>query len=108
MPGGYDIHWSFQKDMTIFDTLLREEQKVIFDLSNVYGGLYTGAFNVTMEALYFNDYYENLDPADMIYPISALASSQNISSVMSLPDDNGTVSIIFPQNIKSAVVSILV
>lgn len=107
MPGGYDIHWSYQKDMTIFDTLLRTEQKVIFDLSNVYGGLYTGAFNVTLEALYFNDHYENLDPADMIYPISTLASSQNISSVISLPDDNGTVSVTLPQNVKSAVVSIM-
>jgi hypothetical protein len=107
MPGGYDIYWNYQKDMTIFDTLIRDEQKVIFDLDNVYSDLYTGAFNVTLEALYFNDRYTDLDPAHLVYPISALASSQNISSVMSLPDDNGTVSITLPRNVKSAVVSIL-
>ena len=107
MPGGYNIHWSYQKDMTIFDTLIRGEQKVIFDLSNISSDLYTGAFNVTLEALYFNDCYEDLDPAHVIYPISALKSSQNTSSVMSLPDDNGTVSIAFPRNVKNAVVSIM-
>ncbi|KAJ5118670.1 hypothetical protein N7476_011027 [Penicillium atrosanguineum] len=107
MPGGYDIYWNYQKDMTIFDTLIRGEQKIIFDLDNVYLGLYTGTFNVTLEALYFNEHYTDLDPAHLVYPISALASSQNISSVMSLPDDNGTVSINFPQNVKCAVVSIL-
>lgn len=107
MPGGYDIYWNYQKDMTIFDTLIRGEQKIIFDLDNVYSDLYTGAFNVTLEALYFNDHYADLDPAHLVYPISTLASSQNISSVMSLPDDSGNVSITFPRNVKSAVVSIL-
>jgi hypothetical protein len=108
MPGGYDIYWDYQKDMTIFDTLMRSEQKIIFDLSNVVDGvLYTGSLNVTMKALYFNDDYADLDPAEVIYPISLLASSQNISSVMSLPDDNGTVPLVFPKNVKTAVVSIL-
>lgn len=107
MPSEDGIFWTYQKDMTIFDTLLREDQKVIFDLSNVYSDVYTGAYNVTLEAFYFNDVYEDLDPADFIYPISALASAQNISSVMSLPDDNGTVSLTFPPNVKTAVVSLL-
>lgn len=107
MPGGYDIYWNYQKDMTVFDALLRSEQKVIFDLDNVYSDIYTGAFNVTLEALYFNDRYTGLDPAQLVYPISALAAAQNTSSVMSLPDDNGTVSITFPLNVKKAVVSIL-
>ncbi|KAL3417180.1 peptide-n4-(n-acetyl-beta-glucosaminyl)asparagine amidase a [Phlyctema vagabunda] len=107
MPNPTGIHWSYQKDMSIFDSLLRSEKKVIFDLSNVYSDLYTGAFNVTLEALYFGDVYDHLEPADLIYPISALASSRNISSVMSLPDDNGTVSITLPRNVKTAVVSLL-
>lgn len=108
MPSETGIFWNYQKDMTIFDTLLRTEQKVIFDLNNVYSDLYTGAYNVTLEALYYNDNYAtSLTPADMILPISALASSQNISSVMSLPDDNGTVALTFPRNTKSAVVSIM-
>lgn len=108
MPTEEGIFWSNQKDMTAFDTLLRTEQKVIFDLSNVYSDLYTGAYNVTLEALFYNDrYISYLSPADHIFPISTLASTQNISSVMSLPDDNGTVSIQFPRNVKAATVSLL-
>ncbi|KUJ19264.1 uncharacterized protein LY89DRAFT_706092 [Mollisia scopiformis] len=108
MPTEEGIYWSYQKEMTVFDALLRTEQKVIFDLSSFYSDLYTGAFNVTLEALYYKDnYVSGLSPPDRIYPISALASAQNISSVMSLPDDNGTVSITFPRNVKTATVSIL-
>ncbi|EPE31591.1 hypothetical protein GLAREA_12347 [Glarea lozoyensis ATCC 20868] len=108
MPGGYEIFYSYQKDMTVFDTLLRKEQKLIFDLSNVFSELYTGAFNVTLEALYYNDMYKSaLSPPSSIFPISTKASSQNTSSVMSLPDGNGTVSIKLPRNIKTATVSIL-
>ncbi|PVH73570.1 hypothetical protein DL98DRAFT_350273, partial [Cadophora sp. DSE1049] len=107
MPSQEGIYWSYQKDMTVFDTLLRKEQKVIFDLSNVFTDLYTGAFNVTLEALYYNDkYISEVSPPDQIFPISALASSKNISSVMSLPDDNATVSIQLPRNVKNAVVSL--
>jgi hypothetical protein len=62
---------------------------------------------VTLEALYFNDHYSNLNPADQIFPISALGSAQNASSVLSLSDDNTTVSIQFPMNVKAATVSIL-
>lgn len=107
MPSESGIYWSYQKDMTIFDKLLRTEQKVIFSLDNVYSEVYTGAFNITLEALYYDDRYSNLDPADQVFPISALASSQNISSVLSLPDANATVSIQFPRNVKAATVSIL-
>jgi Peptide N-acetyl-beta-D-glucosaminyl asparaginase amidase A len=94
MPTEGRIYWSYQKDMTTFDTLLKAEQKIVFDLSNVYSDLYTGAYTVTLEAFYYNDrYISNLSPADHIFPISILASAQNISSVMSLPDDNGGASI---------------
>jgi Peptide N-acetyl-beta-D-glucosaminyl asparaginase amidase A len=108
MPIDVGIYWSYQKDMTTFDTILKIEHRVIFDLSNVYSDLYTGAYNVALEALYYNDQYvPDLSPADHILPISALASSKNISSVMSLPDDNGTVSVQFPRNVKAATVSVL-
>lgn len=81
---------------------------MVFDLNNVYSDLYIGAFNVTLEAIYFNDVYENgLSPPDEIHPISALAASQNISSVLSLPDGNGTVSMTLPRNIEKAIVSVL-
>ncbi|KAJ4388044.1 hypothetical protein N0V93_008649 [Gnomoniopsis smithogilvyi] len=109
MPIAEGIHWSFQKDMSIFDALLREDQKIILDLGNVVDGvLYTGAYNVTIEALYFDDTYtEGFHPAELIYPISHLSAAENKSSVFSLPDDSGSVSISLPRNIKTAVVSLL-
>lgn len=109
MPTETGIHWSFQKDMTVFDTILREEQKIILDLGNVVdGNLYTGTFNVTLEALYFDDTYSRgLHPAEHIYPISNLSSASNQSSVFSLPDDSGAVTLFLPRNIKTAVVSLM-
>lgn len=107
MPTESGIYWSYQKDMTAYNSLLRTEQKIIFSLDNVYSDLYTGAFNVTVEVLYYNDQYSNFTPADQIFPISALASAQNRSSVLSLPDDNSTVSIQFPRNVKASIVSFL-
>ena len=93
--------------MTALDSLLRTEQKITFALDNVYSELYTGAFSVTLEALYYNDHDSNLDPANQIFPISALKSLQNASSILSLLYDNATVSIQFPRNAKAAIVSIL-
>lgn len=109
MPTETGIHWSFQKDMTIFDKLMREEQKIIFDLGNVVDGdLYTGIYNITLEALYYDDKYsEGFHPAELIYPISNLTSAENQTSVFSLPDDDGSVTLTLPRNIKTAVVSLM-
>lgn len=109
MPIAEGIYWDFQKDMSIFDTLLREEQKIILDLGNVVDGiLYTGTYNVTLEALYFDDVYtQGFHPAELIYPISNLSASENKSSVFSLPDDSGSVTLSLPRNIKTAVVSLM-
>lgn len=109
MPTETGIYWSFHKDMTIFDKLMREEQKIIFDLGNVVDGdLYTGAYNITLEALYFDDEYsEGFHPAELIYPISNLTSAENKTPVFSLPDDDGSVTLTLPRNIKTAVVSLM-
>ena len=65
MPREDGIHWTYQKDMTALNALLTTEQKVIFDLSNIYSDFYTGAYNVTLEALYYNDMYtSDMTPAD--------------------------------------------
>lgn len=109
MPIRSGIHWSYQKDVSIFHALFSREQKLIFSLNNILqGDLYTGSYNVTIEALYFNDAYSaGFTPATEIYPISKLASAQNTSSVFSLPDDSGYVNLTLPRNIKQAVVSII-
>lgn len=110
MPVERGISWSFQKDMTVFSSLLRSEQSLLFDLGNVVDGvLYTGIYNVILEALYFDDAYpQGLHPADAIYPIANLsAAAANQSSVFSVPDDNAAVSLFLPPNTKSAIVSLL-
>ncbi|ROV88868.1 hypothetical protein VPNG_10347 [Cytospora leucostoma] len=108
MPTETGIYWSFQKDMTIFDKLMRKRQKIIFDLGNVLSDLYTGTYNVTLEALYFDDVYsEGFHPAELIYPISNLTSAKNQTSVFSLPDDTGSVSLTLPRNIRTAIVSLM-
>ncbi|TGJ85445.1 hypothetical protein E0Z10_g3297 [Xylaria hypoxylon] len=113
MPTQTGIHWSFQKDMTIWDTLLRSQdsQKIIFELNNVIDGdRYTGFFNATLEALYFDDVYESkggLHPAEHIYAISTHSSSRNTTSLFSLPGDSGAVNLTLPQNAKTVVVSIM-
>ena len=76
------------------------------ELDNIYDSVFTGAYNVTITALYYND-HEPLKPADLILPISTQSSSQNESSVISLPDGNATVSFTLPPNVERAVVSIL-
>jgi hypothetical protein len=105
MPTRTGIYWNFQKDMTVFDALLRSEQKVIMELDNIYDSVFTGAYNVTITALYYNDKI-TLSPADVIFPISTLSSSLNESSVISLPGGNSTITYTLPKNVKRAVVSI--
>ncbi|KAI1101811.1 hypothetical protein F4804DRAFT_289110 [Jackrogersella minutella] len=107
IPVQSGIHWSFQKDVTIWHTLLSQSQKIIFDLGNlVDGDLYTGYFNVTMEALYYNDRYTTgFHPAEHIYPISTSSSSSNTTSLFSLPGDGGAVNLTLPRNGKNAVAS---
>ena len=113
MPTQTGIHWSFQKDMTIWDTLLRSQDpiKIIFELNNIIDGdRYTGFFNATLEALYFDDIYGSgagLHPAEHIYAISTQSSSSNTTSLFSLPEDSGTVNLTLPRNARTAVVSIM-
>ncbi|KAI1262332.1 peptide N-acetyl-beta-D-glucosaminyl asparaginase amidase A-domain-containing protein [Xylariaceae sp. FL1019] len=112
MPTQEGIHWSFEKDMTVWDSILRNDssQKVIFELNNVIDGdRYTGFFNVTLDAWYFNDVYQGngLQPAEHIYAISTASSSQNATSLFSLPDQSGAVNLTLPRNAKTVVVSIM-
>lgn len=106
MPVRTGIFWNYQKDVTVFDSLLRSEQKIIMGLDNLHDSVFTGSYNVTITALYYND-GEKLTPADVILPISSKSSDQGKTSVISLPDGNASTPIIFPRNVERAVVSIL-
>ncbi|KAK0128346.1 hypothetical protein ONS95_000319 [Cadophora gregata] len=106
MPVRTGIFYNFLKDVTVFDALLRTEQKVIMQLDNIYNDVFTGNFNVTVTALYYED-DKIFTPADTILPISANWSSVNQTSVISLPDGNASVPLTFPRNVKRAVVSII-
>lgn len=109
MPLQSGIQWTYQKDVSVFHTLFTQDQKVFLSLDNVLqDGLYTGSYEVTIEALYFDDVYTpNFAPADEIHPISKLASGQNTTSEFSLPADSGSVNLTLARNIKQAVVSII-
>ncbi|KAF3070397.1 Peptide-N4-(N-acetyl-beta-glucosaminyl)asparagine amidase A [Daldinia childiae] len=95
--------------MTIWHPLLAQNQKIILDLGNLIDGdRYTGFFNVTLEALYYDDKYAaGFRPAQHIYPISAQSSSNNTTSLFSLPSDSGSVDLTIPRNAKNAIVSVM-
>lgn len=76
------------------------------ELDNIYDSVFTGAYNLTITALYYND-HEPLKPAGLILPISTQSSFQNESSVISFTDGNATVYFTLPRNVERAVVSIL-
>lgn len=106
MPVRTGIFYNFLKDVTVFDALLRTEQKVIMQLDNIYNDVFTVNFNVTVTALYYDD-DKVFTPASTILPISSKQSSANKSSVISLPDGNASVSVTFPRNVERAVVSFI-
>lgn len=106
MPVRTGIYYSFVKDMTAYASLLRKEQKVIMQMDNIYDSVFTGNFDVTITACFYND-GGSVTPADAILPISSQSSASNKTSVFSLPDGNATVSLAFPRNVERAVVSVL-
>ncbi|KAI3399592.1 hypothetical protein diail_6231 [Diaporthe ilicicola] len=105
MPVRTGIYYSYVKDMTAYASLLRQEQKVIMQLDNIYDSTFTGDFNVTLVAQFYDD-EGSASPADSILPISSLSSGENKTSVFSLPDGNATALLSFPKNVERAVVSV--
>lgn len=103
------IRWTYLKDMTEYLSLWNSPQKLIFDLGNLITDVYTGDFNTTLTATFFLD--DSVDvatasPADLIIPISARQSASDGVSQFTLPADNATNTIAFPQNVKRAVFSV--
>lgn len=103
------IRWTYLKDMTEYLSLWNSPQKLIFDLGNLITDVYTGDFNTTLTATFFLD--DDVDvaaaaPADLIIPISARQSASDGVSQFTLPADNATNTVSFPQNAKRAVFSV--
>lgn len=73
MPIRSGFYYTFLKDMTPYSSLLRQQQKVIMQLDNIYDSVLTGNFNVTITALYYNDDdglgpYDGRDPTSTVSP----------------------------------------
>jgi len=99
------IRWEYIKDMSEYMYFWDSPQKLIFDLGNLIDNTYTGSFNTTLTATFFNS-QEKLQPADLIIPISARNGAASASSVFIVPSANATNTIAFPQNVNRAVFSI--
>jgi hypothetical protein len=69
---------------------------------------YTGIFNATMTAIFFNSDIETdqAPPSDLIIPISARQGANNSVSQFTLPAQNATNTISFPRNAHRAVFSV--
>ncbi|KAL1867730.1 hypothetical protein Daus18300_006286 [Diaporthe australafricana] len=102
------IRWTYLKDMTEYLSLWKSPEKIIFDLGNLITDVYTGSFNTTLTATFFNDEVDVATsvPADLIIPISARKSSSDGVSQFTLPADNATNTVSFPQNANRAVFSV--
>jgi hypothetical protein len=102
------IHWTYLKDMTEYLHFWKSPQTLIFDLGNLVDDKYTGTFNTTLTATFFMSDVETgaAPPADAIIPISARKGASNEVSQFTLPADNATNTIDFPQNVKRAVFSV--
>jgi hypothetical protein len=103
-PTSTGIVWTYIKEMSQYNALWAEPQKLIFDLGNIITDVYTGPFNVTLTAHF--SYTKNARSADIILPISAKNSASNSSSAFTVPTDNTTVSYTIPDTVSRAVVAI--
>ncbi|KAJ4306112.1 hypothetical protein N0V88_000908 [Collariella sp. IMI 366227] len=106
LPPG--ISWIYLKDMTEYLYFWKSSQKIIFDLGNLIDDKYTGIFNTTMTAIFYNSDVktDQAPPSDLIIPISARHSLNNSASHFVLPAENATNTISFPRNVQRAVLSV--
>ncbi|KAK3075266.1 hypothetical protein LTR53_001544 [Teratosphaeriaceae sp. CCFEE 6253] len=91
--------------MTHLLSLFKQDQKIIVDLGNLINDVYTGSFNVSLTAAFFTA-ADSITPADVILPISARQSSQDLPSVFTVPPQLASNVLTLPRNIKKAVVTI--
>ncbi|KAH0846196.1 hypothetical protein AYO21_11059 [Fonsecaea monophora] len=102
-PGG--IIWTYVKDVSYLLALFTQPQTLIFDLGNLINENYTSPFNVTLQATFFTS-ADAEKRADMIIPISADGSASNKSSQWNHCQRRVSTSMVLPQNIERAVVTV--
>ncbi|KAK0719572.1 peptide N-acetyl-beta-D-glucosaminyl asparaginase amidase A-domain-containing protein [Lasiosphaeris hirsuta] len=103
------IAWTYLKDMTEYLYFWKSPQTIIFDLGNLIDDKYTGIFNTTMTAIFFNSDVDTATapPSDLIIPISARQGANNAVSQFTVPRDNATNTVRdFPRNARRAVFSV--
>ncbi|KAK2464387.1 hypothetical protein APHAL10511_003534 [Amanita phalloides] len=103
-PTSNGIVWTYIKDMSQYNALWKQPQKLIFDLGNLIDKTYTGPFNTTLTASFSKE--NNVKAPDVILPISAKRSASNSSSVFTVPPDTASVVVNIPAAASRAVVSI--
>lgn len=136
IPMRNGFHYTIFKDMTAYSAILRTQSKVIMELvdvnnnpatsesmelANVNDSPLASRVNVMITALYYNDadllgpceddgeeeeFCLTREPPHVILPISSKSSDHNRSSAFALPNDNASVKVRFPLNVKRAVVSV--
>ncbi|KAF1946168.1 hypothetical protein EJ02DRAFT_441390 [Clathrospora elynae] len=104
-PTETGIVWTYEKDMSNYLSLFQKQQKIIFDLGNIIDDTYTGLWYTTLTANFFTA-EDMIQPADMIVPISARRSLENMPSGFVVPDTSAVNTLVLPQNAKKAVFSI--
>ncbi|KAG9198615.1 hypothetical protein G6514_009791 [Epicoccum nigrum] len=104
-PTASGIIFRYQKDLSMYLSLWKSPQDIIFSLDNVYDSTYTGAFNTTLTATFSHD---STGPAhaDAILPISPQLGSSGAPSIFTLPGDSAAVEHTLPLNVTHASVSI--
>ncbi|KAF2998799.1 hypothetical protein E8E13_000846 [Curvularia kusanoi] len=104
-PTASGIVFRYQKDLSMYLSLWKTPQDVIFSLNNVFDSTYTGAFNTTLIATFS---YESTGQAhaDLVLPISPKLGASGAPSIFTLPGDNATAEHILPLNVTHASVSI--
>ncbi|KAF8629983.1 hypothetical protein AX15_003172 [Amanita polypyramis BW_CC] len=103
-PTPYGIVWTYVKDMSQYNALWKQPQKLIFDLGNFVNGTYTGPYNTILTASFSKQ--NNVKTPDVILPISAKLSANDSSSVFTIPPNHATVSVNIPATASRAIVSI--
>jgi hypothetical protein len=91
--------------MTSFLCLLKDDQKLIFDLGNLVNDIYTASFNVTLTASYFTA-RDSIAPAHLILPLSARKGTQGQPSVFIVPPAIASNSLLLPRNTRKAIFTI--